>query len=77
MRGPIYARLIFGLQEEVWDVLESLAADPSPVPLTPPGNSARHVFSRFRGGFIYKVVIAIVRNDATKTLTVLGVSVEK
>jgi hypothetical protein len=65
------------LQEEVWDELESLAADPSPIPLVPPGNSVRLVLSRIFGGVTYEVVIAVVRNDARKTLTVLGVSVEQ
>ncbi len=75
MHGPICAMDIW-LQEEVWDELELLAADPSRVSLAPPGNSARHAFSRFLGGVTYEVVIAIVRNDATKILTVLGITVE-
>jgi len=64
------------LQEEVWDELDRLAADPSLLTPVPPGNSTVHAFSRVYGGVVHYVVITLIRNDGARTLTVLGVSVE-
>jgi hypothetical protein len=65
------------LQEEVWDELELVAANPSQLAAAPPGHSAIHVFNRVWGGVTYCVIITIVRNDAAKTLTALGITVEQ
>ena len=65
------------LQEEVWDELDLVAANPSLLAAAPPGKSAMHIFNRVAGGMTYCVVLTIIRNDATKTLTVLGINVEQ
>jgi hypothetical protein len=64
------------LQEEVWDELELIAADTSVLTPTSSGDSEIHSFNRVSGGMTHYVVIALVRNDATKTITVLGVTDE-
>ena len=64
------------LQEELWDELDLIAADPLLLTPASAGNSSVYSFNRVADGVTHYVVIAVVRNDATKTLTILGITVE-
>jgi hypothetical protein len=65
------------LQEEVWDELEKLAADPSLLKPSLLGNSHTHALNRTSGGTTHRLVMSIVRNDGVKLLTVIGISAEE
>ena len=65
------------LQEEVWDELETLAADPSLLKPAVAGDSHTHAFNRASGGTTYRLLMSVVRNDGVKLLTVIGISAEE
>lgn len=65
------------LQEEVWDELETLAADPSLLTPAPLGDSHSHAFNRTSGGATFRLIMSVVRNDEAKRLTVIGVAAEQ
>jgi len=64
------------LQERTWDELELLAADPSRLTFVSYGNIAIHEFVHSDDRIVARVAITLIRNDAARTLTVLGLAVE-
>ena len=64
------------LQEEVWDALDLLTANPTALVPAISESIATYSFNRIRDGTTYFVTITIVPNDLAMVLTVLGVSVE-
>lgn len=64
------------LQEEVWDALDLVCANPLALVAAPAETISTYGFNRSSGGVTYFVTLTIVCNDAAKVLTVLGVSVE-
>lgn len=65
------------LQEEFWDELEQLAADPSRLPTGFATDDLSYEFRRDHGGVRHLITLALFRNDSNRTLIVLGIEHEK
>lgn len=65
------------LQEEFWDELEQLAADPSRLPSASGTDDVNYEFTRDRSGVRHLITLVVFRNDFSRTLTVLGIDHEK
>ena len=61
------------LQEEVWDELELLLADPSVLPALSLDKHTSYTFSRKVSGVGHFVTMILTRNDRSRTLALLGV----
>ncbi len=61
------------LQEELWDELEKLLADPSLLPPDSADGDVTYGFTRDTAGSRHTVFLTISRNDQTHILTLLGV----
>ena len=62
------------LQEEFWDELERLAADPTILPARPNTTDIFHEFARdSSSGQRHFITLTLSRNDLSKTLKHLGI----
>lgn len=65
------------LQEEFWDELEQLAADPSRLPSDFGTDDISYEFKRDHGGVRHLIRLVLYRNDSSQMLIVLGIDHEK
>lgn len=66
-------RLDIWLQEETWDELELLLADPSSLPALSLERHTSYTFSREDSDVKHYVTMIFTRNDTSKTLALLGI----